>query len=182
VNKKLFRKLLIPGILGAAAGAALISFISKDSIAFVKPLVSIYTLLLGISIILKAVNFVFIKKKFKAVVPLAAAGGFLDSVGGGGWGPIVTATLVAGGRNFRSAVGSSHLAKFFVAIVSTVTFVSIIGLGHWKIIFGLVVGGMIVAPFSIYLSNKIPVKKGLILVGIVVIIVSVRNLILIFTK
>lgn len=182
VNKKLFRKLLVPGIIGAAAGAAAISFISKDSLSIVKPLVSVYTLVLGVAIILKAVNFVIIKRKLTAIAPIAAAGGFLDSVGGGGWGPIVTTTLVAGGRNLKYAVGSSHLAKFFVALVSTITFFSIIGLEHWKVIFGLVAGGMIAAPFSIYISNKIPVKKGLILVGIIVILISARNLILFIIK
>jgi uncharacterized membrane protein YfcA len=79
----------------------------------------------------------------------------------------------------RYAVGSSHLAKFFVAIISTITFISIIGLNHWQIISGLIIGSMIAAPLSIYLSNKIPIKAGLILVGTLVIIVSLRILILV---
>lgn len=178
INKKLFMKLLLPGVLGAIAGSALISFVSKDSFSFVRPIVSAYTFLLGASIILKAFNITFFKReKIKAIRPLAAVGGFLDTVGGGGWGPIVTTSLIAGGRNMRYAVGSSHLAKFFVALVSSITFFALIGMDHWKIISGLVVGGMIAAPISIYFSSKIPIKKGLVIVGILVMLISLKTLI-----
>ena len=119
-------------------------------------------------------------KKIKRIKPVDLIGGLLDSIGGGGWGPIVTTTLIAGGRNFRYAIGSSHAAKFFVALISTITFISVIGLSHWQIIFGLVIGSMAVAPFSIYLSTKISNKWGLILVGLVVIIVSLRTFFMVF--
>ncbi len=179
VNNKLFRVLLIPGALGAIAGAITVTYISKQYIGIVKPFVALYTLTLGILIIRKALNFhIKNRRKIKRIKPVAAIGGFLDSVGGGGWGPIVTTTLIAGGRNIRYAVGSSHMAKFFVALISTITFMAMIGLSHWKIIFGLVIGSMAAAPLSIYLSTKISNKWGLIMVGMVVIIVSLRTLIL----
>ncbi|HEV7231492.1 MAG TPA: TSUP family transporter [Bacteroidia bacterium] len=181
VNMRLFRKLVLPGALGAVGGAIVVSYVSKDYIGFVKPLVALYTLTLGIVIILRAIRTSTGKsRKIRRIIPVAAAGGFLDSVGGGGWGPIVTTSLIAGGRNLRYAVGSSHLAKFFVAIISTITFMSIIGLQHWQIIFGLIIGSMVAAPISIYFSNKIPIKAGLILVGSLVIIVSLRILIKVF--
>jgi uncharacterized membrane protein YfcA len=179
VNKKLFRALLIPGALGAVAGAITVSYISKEYIGIVKPFVALYTFTLGVLILRKALNMhIKTKKKLKHIQPVAAIGGFLDSVGGGGWGPIVTTTLIAGGRNLRYAVGSSHMAKFFVALISTITFMTMIGLSHWKIIFGLVIGSMVAAPISIYLSTKISTKWGLLLVGAVVIIVSLKNLLL----
>ncbi len=178
INMRLFRKLLFPGAIGAVLGAVAVSFISKQYIQLVKPLVAVYTLVLGILIIVRAIRVSRHKaKKIKHIMPVAAAGGFLDSVGGGGWGPIVTTSLIAGGRNLRYAVGSSHLAKFFVAIISTITFITIIGLSHWQIIFGLIIGSMVAAPISIYFSNKIPIRAGLILVGSLVIIVSLRTLI-----
>ena len=178
VNIKLFKKLLWPGIIGATLGAISVSFLSKDNFIWIKPLVSFYTLILGTLIIVRALNIQLrSKEKIRKIFPVALFGGYLDSVGGGGWGPIVTTSLVAGGRHLRYSIGSSHLAKFFVALVSTITFFLIIGLSHWQIIFGLVVGGMIAAPISIYLSNKIPTKKGLILVGIVVIIISLKTII-----
>ncbi len=178
VNIKLFKKLLIPGILGAVLGAASVSFISKDDILWIKPLVAIYTLILGSLIVIRALNVRLRKKsKIRKIFPVALIGGYLDSLGGGGWGPIVTISLVAGGRNLRYSIGSSHLAKFFVALISTITFFCIIGLSHWQIIFGLVIGGMVAAPISIYFSNKVPTKKGLILVGTLVIIISLKTII-----
>jgi len=178
INKKLFKKLVWPGILGAVLGAVSVSIVSKDNIAWIKPLVAVYTFLLGTLIVVRALNIQLRKKdKIRRIFPVALIGGYLDSLGGGGWGPIVTTSLVAGGRNLRYSIGSSHLAKFFVAIISTITFFVIIGLNHWQIIFGLVIGGMIAAPISIYMSNKIPTKKGLILVGTLVILISIKTII-----
>jgi siroheme synthase-like protein len=176
INKKMFKLLLWPGIIGTIVGVFTVCYLGKEYFKILKPLVSFYTLILGVLIIAKAVNFKLKKSKTKRIQPIAALGGFLDSVGGGGWGPIVTASLIAGGRNLRYAIGTSHLAKFFIALTSTVTFFILIGIDHWPIIFGLVIGGMIVAPFSINLSTKIPTKPGLILVGIVVILVSLKTL------
>jgi uncharacterized protein len=182
VNIKLFKTLLIPGAVGAILGALIISYLSsKDNFHFVRPLVSIYTLVLGVLILRKALKeHVKIGKKIKHIKPVAFFGGLLDSIGGGGWGPIVTTSLIAGGRDFRYAVGSSHMAKFFVATISTLTFIATIGLQHWQIILGLVIGSMSVAPFSIYLSTKISKKWGLILVGFVVIIVSLKTFVVMF--
>jgi siroheme synthase-like protein len=177
INMRLFRALVWPGLIGTIVGVITVSFVSKDYFSIIKPMVAIYTLTLGIIIILRAFKKPKKRKKVKNIYPIAFSGGFLDSVGGGGWGPIVTSSLLAGGRHLRYAVGSAHLAKFFVAVVSTVTFFFMIGLSHWQVIFGLVIGGMVAAPFSIYLSNKIPIKKGLILVGILIIIISLRTLI-----
>lgn len=178
VNMKLFRKLLWPGIIGAVLGAISVSLLSKDNFVWIKPMVSLYTLVLGVLIIVRALNIHLRgKEKIRKIFPVALFGGYLDSVGGGGWGPIVTTSLVAGGRHLRYSIGSSHLAKFFVALISSVTFFLIIGLSHWQIIFGLVIGGMLAAPISISLSNKISTKKGLIIVGIVVIIISVKTIV-----
>jgi uncharacterized protein len=182
INGKLFRSLLIPGAIGAIVGACTVSLL-KAKMGYVKPVVSVYTILLGILIIRKALGPKKVKKKkFSRIGPLAAVGGFLDSVGGGGWGPIVTTTLVAGGRDLRYSIGSAHAAKFFVALISTVTFFFMIGTGHWQIILGLVLGGMIAAPFSIWLSTRISVRNGLVLVGLLVIITSLNTIINFFVK
>ncbi len=184
VNMKLFKALFLPGAVGAICGALIISYLSsKENMQFVRPLVSCYTLYLGVLILRKAMNaHTQIRQKLKRIKPVAFFGGLLDSIGGGGWGPIVTTTLIAGGRDFRYAIGSSHMAKFFVATISTITFFATIGIEHWYIIFGLVIGSMTVAPFSIYLSTKISNKWGLILVGFVVIIVSIRTFFMFFTS
>lgn len=178
VNIKLFKTLLIPGAVGAILGAIIISYLShdKEALQFVRPWVSAYTLILGVLILRKALmQNVKVRDKIKRIAPVAFIGGLLDSIGGGGWGPIVTTSLIAGGRDFRYAIGSSHMAKFFVATISTLTFIATIGISHWQIILGLIIGSMSVAPFSIYLSTKISKKWGLILVGFVVIIVSLKT-------
>lgn len=173
VNNKLFKTLLLPGILGAIAGAYLLSSLEHYSY-LIKPIVASYTLILGIIIIRKVINNKKKKKKTKNIAALASTGGFLDAVGGGGWGPIVTSTLLANGRNARYTIGSVNLAEFFVAFSSSVTFIFFIGLNHFQIILGLVIGGMIAAPIGAHLSRKLPVKTIMLAVGIVIIISSLR--------
>lgn len=173
VNTKLFRHLLLPGITGAILGSYILSSLEEYG-EYVRPLVSVYTLILGLIIILKAIRKIKTKKKIIRVGKLAFVGAFLDAIGGGGWGPIVSSTLIASGRSFRYTIGSVNLAEFFITLASSVTFFTFIGIHHWNIIAGLIIGGMIAAPFAAYLTTKIPVRGGLILVGVVVIIVSLR--------
>jgi uncharacterized protein len=175
VNAKLFRNLLIPGVLGAILGAYILSSFQAYG-AFIKPVVSIYTLILGLIIIFKALQKDNIRKKIKRLFPLAAIGGFLDSIGGGGWGPIVSSTLIAKGRHPKYTIGSVNLAEFFITVASSFTFISIIGITHWPIVLGLIIGGVIAAPIAAYIANKIPVKSLMIFVGIVVIVTSLQRI------
>jgi uncharacterized protein len=173
VNKKLFKSLLIPGVLGAIAGAYILSSFEEYNF-IIRPLVATYTLALGVIIIIKARNLQPKNRKTKNVPALAGFGGFMDSVGGGGWGPIVATTLIARGRNPRYTIGSVNLAEFFVSFASSITFFVTIGIGYFQIIIGLILGGIIAAPLAAYFVRKLPVKKMLIIVGVVVIIVSIR--------
>ncbi len=176
VNTKLFRTLLLPGILGAILGAYVLSSL-EDYNYILKPLVSTYTLILGLIIIFKALKKdKAIREKIKRIFPLAFVGGLLDSIGGGGWGPIVSSTLIAKGRNARFTIGSVNLAEFFVSLASSVTFFTLIGITHWAIIVGLIIGGTIAAPIAAWLANKIPTKTIMILVGVVVIITSLKRI------
>jgi hypothetical protein len=178
VNSKLFKTLLLPGIVGAILGAYILTSL-EDYNSIIKPLVSSYTLILGIIIIRKALAARRKKKKTKNVGVLAVFGGLLDSIGGGGWGPIVTSTLLAGGRNARYTIGSVNLAEFFVAFSSSVTFSIFLGMGsYFQVILGLVIGGMIAAPIAASLSSKLPVKTIMLVVGIVIIIVSMRTILM----
>ncbi|WP_353718023.1 sulfite exporter TauE/SafE family protein [Dyadobacter sp. 676] len=173
VNSKLFKKILFPGVLGAITGAYALSSLEKY-IYIIKPLVAIYTLILGILIIQKALKKRVEKRPIKKIGWLAIAGGTLDSIGGGGWGPIVTSTLIARGRHPKYTIGSVNLAEFFVSLASSVTFISIIGFSHWQVVLGLILGGMVSAPIAATLSRRLPIKTMMILVGTIVIIVSVR--------
>lgn len=177
VNKKLFKSLLIPGMLGAVAGAYIL-FSLEEYNYLIRPLVAVYTLVLGLAIIRKAVLMQIRKRrKTKNVPALAAFGGFMDSIGGGGWGPIVSTTLIARGRHPRYTIGSVNLAEFFVSFASSLTFFATIGLSHIQIIVGLILGGIIAAPIAASITRKLPVKRMMILVGIVVILVSIRLLV-----
>ena len=179
VNSKLFKKILFPGVLGAITGAYLVSSLEKY-IYIIKPLVAIYTLILGILIIQKALKKRIEKRPIKKIGWLAMAGGTLDSIGGGGWGPIVTSTLIARGRHPKYTIGSVNLAEFFVSLASSVTFITIIGFSHWKVVLGLILGGMVAAPIAATLARRLPIKTMMIMVGTIVIIVSLRIIYMVF--
>lgn len=174
VNKKLFKTLALPGALGAALGAYILSSFEEYNY-LIRPVVASYTLILGIIIVRKAFGPPKGKTKTKNVGPLAAFGGFMDSIGGGGWGPIVASTLIAKGRHPRYTIGSVNLAEFFVSLASSVTFFLTLGAGTYiHVIVALVLGGVIAAPIAARLTQKLPVKKLMIVVGVVIILVSLR--------
>jgi uncharacterized protein len=177
VNKKLFKVLLIPGIIGAVGGAYLLSKYGDDYAKYFRPALAAYTLFLGLKILIAAFRKGRKNKKVKHVGWLAGAGGFLDSFGGGGWGPLVTSTLISKGRTPRYVIGSVSITEFFVTLASALTFFSLIGISHWQVIAGLIIGGMLAAPIAAKLSGKLPVKAMFIGVGAMVIIWSLRILI-----
>ncbi|TPE44441.1 TSUP family transporter [Pontibacter mangrovi] len=177
VNNKLFKNIVLPGVLGAILGAYLL-FTFEEYLYIIKPVVAAYTLVLGILILRKVLRKKVKKQPVKKLGFLATAGGFLDAIGGGGWGPIVSSTLIAKGRNPMYTIGSVNLAEFFVSIASSATFVAFAGISHWQIIVGLILGGCISAPIGAMLARRLPVKTMMIIVGIVVIVVSLRLIVM----
>jgi siroheme synthase-like protein len=176
VNKKLFKVLLIPGVIGAVLGAILLTKLGNTHIDYIRPIMAAYTLFLGIRIFLNAFRNQK-QKKFKRYGLLAGAGGFLDSFGGGGWGPIVTSTLINKGRTPRFVIGTVSLTEFFVTLASAFTFFTLLGVSHWQTIVALVIGGLIAAPLAAKLTGKLPRKTSFILLGILVVLWSLRILI-----
>lgn len=176
VNKKLFKALLIPGVIGAVLGAVLLVKFGETHIKYIRPIMAVYTLFLGIKIFITAFTSITVKKKFKWYGWLAGAGGFLDSFGGGGWGPIVTATLITKGRTPKYVVGSVSLTEFFVTLASAFTFFTLIGVQHWQVILALIIGGLVAAPIAAKLQGKLPKKASFILLGTIVVIWSIRIL------
>jgi uncharacterized membrane protein YfcA len=174
VNKKLFKTLLIPGVLGAIAGALLLGYAGEEFSKWIRPVISFYTLLLGIRILSNAFKKQQKPQKVKRAGWLAGAGGFLDSFGGGGWGPLVTSTLISKGRTPKYVIGSVSLTEFFVTMASAVTFFFILGVSHWQSILGLIIGGVFAAPLAAKLVGKLPIKKMFIGVATIVIISSLR--------
>jgi len=180
VDWKLVRRLLIPGVIGGVAGAYLLTSIDGD---MVKPYIAAYLLLMGVVIIYKAFT---IKPRDKPdeyhgprISWLGLLGGFCDAIGGGGWGPVVTSTLVARGKYARTTIGSVNFSEFFVTFSESVVFVFTLSLSeYWQIILGLLIGGAIAAPFAARMTRNLPLKTLMIMVGILIIILSIRTILL----
>lgn len=177
VNKKLFRALVIPGVIGAILGALLLVKFGDSHAQYIRPILATYTLILGVKFIFNAFRKRVASKKFKHYKALAGTGGFLDSFGGGGWGPIVTSTLINKGRTPRYVIGTVSLTEFFVTLASAFSFFLMIGVTHWQVILALILGGLVAAPLAAKLTGKMPRKTSFILLGTLVIIWSIRILV-----
>jgi len=175
VDKKVLRRLLIPGVIGGAIGAYVLTEIPST---IIKPIVAGYLIIMGGIILWKAFRQVAPRELKTKLVPLGLVGGFFDAIGGGGWGPVVTTTLVARGKEPRFVVGSVNLAEFFVTLSESFVFILTIGLVHWKIIVGLMIGGVLAAPLAAYVCSRIPRRPMMCMVGALIIITSLRTLIL----
>lgn len=174
VSKSLVKKLAIPAIIGAIIGALCLTYLGEYYAKVTKAIIAFYTLYLGFQILSNA----FKKKQDRALkrktnlTRLGIIGGFIDSFAGGGWGPLVTGTLIKNAFTPRFAVGSSTVAKFILTITAAITFIFTLGIQHWNIILGLLIGGIITAPFSAMLTAKLPVRNMFLLIGILVIVMS----------
>ena len=176
VDQTLFKRLLIPGVLGGVLGAYILTAVPGETL---KPFIALYLLAMGLMVLWKA----FRKAQESAVrtrlIPLGLIGGFLDAVGGGGWGPIVTSTLVARGNNPRFTIGSVNLVEFFVTVAEVIAFITTIGVTNWQIILGLIIGGALGAPLAAYVCNKLPSRALMSIVGVLITILSIRTIFLV---
>ncbi|AZB32919.1 TSUP family transporter [Chryseobacterium bernardetii] len=180
VNKKMVWVLFPLAIVGSIIGALTLSHYGEHYAHIVKPIIACYTLYLGFNILRNAFkdkNKSRIKTKRRTNLRvLGLLGGFIDSFAGGGWGPLVTGTLIKEGRIPRYVVGSSTVAKFLLTLTSAITFIFTIGIHHWNIVLGLLLGGVFTAPFSAMLTSRLPTKKMFVVVGIVVILMSLTTI------
>jgi uncharacterized protein len=175
IDRDLVWRLAVPGMVGGAIGAFALVSLPGDAI---RPYVNVYLLVLGLLIIWKAVTTRSVSAPAPSrVAPLGLAGGLLDAIGGGGWGPIVTSTLLGQGATPRYTIGSVNLAEFFVTATISGTFFLTIGLTLWPIIAGLVLGGVLAAPFAALATKHLPDKALMVIVGCVVVILSLRGIV-----
>ncbi|MBP7336838.1 sulfite exporter TauE/SafE family protein [Niveispirillum sp.] len=175
VRLDLVWRLALPGMLGGALGAYILSGVEGD---FIRPLVALYLIVMGGLILWKALHPPPPHElSTRKVAGLGLAGGFLDAIGGGGWGPMVASTLIGGGTTPRYAIGSTNLAEFFVTVTVSFTFIFTIGLDLWPAILGLIIGGVVAAPFAAMVTQKLPDKPMMILVAVVIMLLSLRNLV-----
>ena len=173
VHSPLFKRLVIPGMLGAATGAYILTELDGDVL---KPYVAAYLILMGLYVLVKSfaeINPIHVSKR---VAPLGFFGGMIDSIGGGGWGPIVTSTLLARGNHTRYTIGTVNAVEFFVTLTSSAVFIATIGLSHWNIVLALALGGVFAAPVAGFVAKKIPHRPMMFFVGLLIIGVSARTL------
>ncbi len=182
VNWNLVKRLLLPGVIGGVTGAYLLTTFDGN---IIKPYISAYLLVMGIVIIIKAFN---MKKKHNEneyhgprISLLGLLGGFCDAVGGGGWVPVVTTTLVARGKPPRLTIGSGNFSEFFVTFAESVTFILTLNFfEYWQIILGLLIGGAIAAPIAAVAAKNIHLKTLMIVVETLIIGLSIRTIYLTF--
>ncbi|HYD19687.1 MAG TPA: sulfite exporter TauE/SafE family protein [Patescibacteria group bacterium] len=173
VRKKLFKQLVVPGVCGAVIGAYILTQLDGE---ILKPYIASYLLLMGVVIIFKAFKKIPQREVSKHITPLGFFGALIDTIGGGGWGPIVASNLVARGNDVRNTIGSVNAAEFFVTLAASLTFLLTVGFSHPEVIVGLAIGGVMAAPIAAYLTKRIPVKPFMITVGVLVIALSLRTI------
>jgi hypothetical protein len=170
VDWKLLARLTLPGMVGAAIGAYVLTQIDG---ATAKPFVLAYLSLIGLFLIWRGVRYPPEHRPAKFVEPLALAGGFLDAAGGGGWGPVVTGNLLVQGADPRKTIGTVNTSEFLVTVTSAVTFIAALGLAAFTVAtLGLLIGGIVAAPVGAWLVKRIPPKPLLVMVGILLTLTS----------
>ena len=175
IDRFLLRHLLPAGMIGGAAGAALLARIPGRGI---KVAVSFYLVLMGVLILRRAVrpSDPAASSPASRLVPMGLAGGFLDAMGGGGWGVFVASSLLAHGCPPRFVVGTVNLCKFFVNVAASAVFFSLLGVPDLAAVAGLVSGGVVAAPIAAWACGRIPHRPMMFMAGILVVGVSLRNL------
>lgn len=174
VDWRLVMRLAPAGMLGGAVGAYLLSAIDGKAIV---PFVSLYLAAMGAFIIFKAFRPLWPREVKDWLVPVVGAGGgLLDAMGGGGWGPLVTGSLIGRGHAPRKVVGSTNLTELLVTLVISATFVLTLGWSELSSAVGLLIGGVIAAPFGGYLVSRLPVRPLMFAVGVLLVATSIPRM------
>ncbi|WP_166975098.1 sulfite exporter TauE/SafE family protein [Brevibacterium atlanticum] len=182
VDWKTVALLAVPGFIGAFGGATFLSGLNGDG---ATPWISGILLALGVYVIWRFLALGGRRPEFKGrpgvklLVPVGLVGGALDSIGGGGWGPVGTTTLLSSGRlEPRKVVGSIDTSEFVVAVGGSLGF--LFALGHagidWKIVAALLIGGIIAAPFAAWLVKILPARILAVAAGGIIILTNARTI------
>ncbi|UIP07093.1 sulfite exporter TauE/SafE family protein [Erythrobacter sp. SDW2] len=170
IDGKLFARLVIPGVIGGVTGAYLLTSIDGEAI---KPYVLLYLAAMGVYLLVRGLLYPPKLREAKHVAPLGLIGGFLDAAGGGGWGPVVTSNLLVQGAEPRKVVGTVNAAEFFLTVSISATFIYHLGVADLAgATLGLLIGGVIAAPFAAVAAKHFSPKLMLIMVGVALIATS----------
>jgi uncharacterized membrane protein YfcA len=174
VDWRLFFRIVIPGVIGGVLGAYILTQISADT---ARPLVLGYLALLGVYLLWRGATHRHTEREPKVVEPLGLVGGFLDAAGGGGWGAVVTSNLLVQGTSPRKTIGTVNTAEFFLTVTISATFILTLGWEAFTVAtVGLLVGGVIAAPFGAFFAKRVNADLLLTLVGAVVTLTSLFGL------
>ena len=170
VDWRLFRRLVIPGVIGGVLGAYVLSNLDA-SVA--RPFVMVYLAGIGLYLLFRAWRGAIEPRQPKVIEPLGLAGGFLDAAGGGGWGPVVTSNLLVQGAAPRTTIGTVNTSEFFLTATVSATFIATMGLAAFTLTtVGLLIGGLIAAPFGGMIAKRIPARPLMALVGVLLTLTS----------
>lgn len=169
VDRRLFFRLALPGMVGGAIGAWLLTRLPAD---VVRPFVYAYLMGLAVLVLLRAFGRLVPKREVQRVPLLGFVAGLLDASGGGGWGPVATSTLLAGGGKARTTIGTVNAAEFLVTLTISITFFATMGLQHMEIVLGLLAGGMVAAPLAAVFVRYVNERWVLLMVGVLVLAIS----------
>ncbi len=170
IDKSLFFRLLIPGVIGGVTGAYVLTSLDAE---VVKPFVLLYLTAIGIYLLTRGLLYPPKIKVAKHVAPLGLLGGFLDAAGGGGWGPVVTSNLLIQGADPRRVVGTVSAVEFFLTVSVSAAFIYHLGIADVAgATLGLLIGGIAAAPLGAIAAKRFKAKHMLILVGVVLTVTS----------
>ncbi|GHD72246.1 UPF0721 transmembrane protein [Luteimonas padinae] len=173
VDRRLLLRLAVPGVVGGAIGAFALSRVDG---AAIKPWIHAYLLVLALLILVRALGRRIPRREVRRVGVLGFVSGLLDAIGGGGWGPMATSTLLANGGEARTSIGTVSASEFPVTLAISITFLFTVGLEHWRIIVGLLLGGVIAAPLAALLVRHVRERLVLLAVGLLVLGISVYQI------
>lgn len=174
VDARLFFRLIIPGVIGGVLGAYVLSNIDGD---VVKPFILAYLICIGLYLLARGFFWPPKIRDAKVIAPLGLVGGFLDAVGGGGWGPVVTSNLLIQGAEPRKVVGTVNTVEFFLTVTISATFIWHLGIADIAgATLGMLIGGVAAAPLGAIAAKRFSPKAMLIMVGIVLTATSMYSL------
>lgn len=180
VDWRLFVPLAVAGTIGGVIGAYVLTGIEG---ATIKPFIIAYLAAIGLYILWRVGREVAPRPTPRLLAaPLGLVGGFFDAIGGGGWGPTVTSTLVGSGAEPRRAIGTVNTAEFVLTVAISAAFVWALVTGHWKeagalenhawAIGGLVAGGLMAAPFAGWIVKRAPRRLLATAVGVLLLLLA----------
>jgi uncharacterized protein len=168
------RRIAIPGVVGGVLGATVLANVDGK---IISPFVTIYLAIMGLVILARALRaFRTFAATERAMPAVGFAGGLLDAIGGGGWGPVVTSTLVGSGQTPRYVIGSVNFTEFLVTVATSATFIATLGISDLAPVVPLVLGGLVSAPFAGYLVKIVPTRALMLMVGILIMLLSLRSM------